>query len=364
MLPTTLLTGKRRYDIRYASKIETVEDLIRAISMLLPGRFEDSEFCSQTIIAALNLVSLYHTQLLVRAATKAGLKEKLEAENEDGPRFAFNAFIQRHYQGRGLKRFAAVGLSLISYTEVLLEMMASRWWPKLTKWRWIVGIEAVKVLLRLGLFYGTHRRMILHPTHLVRNVDPSTFTASTTDKFELATLDPRIGTPSTANPSLLLTAKDATKTPLPRKGWAHLAEIVWIIRPLVFVTLIYIRLRRRHRSPLQREKNAEDEEEECLQTSDTMGWKPWLLSLGMDLLARTARHMQPMTSLEKDESRRRDYLLLYYLLRGPFYLYFTKPLLDTFCSTTEHRPVISIITSALNDYRSFWEQYYFYTAGS
>lgn len=53
-------------------------------------------------------------------------------------------------------------------------------------------------------------------------------------------------------------------------------------------------------------------------------WKPWIVSLSLDLMASVARHMQPMSLLEKEESRRRDYLFFYYLFRGPIYLKFTR----------------------------------------
>lgn len=60
-------------------------------------------------------------------------------------------------------------------------------------------------------------------------------------------------------------------------------------------------------------------------------WKAWLLSLSVDLTSRglmglafANRREGPMTALEADEYGRRAYLLLYYLLRGPFYQNFTK----------------------------------------
>ena len=69
-------------------------------------------------------------------------------------------------------------------------------------------------------------------------------------------------------------------------------------------------------------EQSEDEEE--TEKDDENEWKPWLVSLGIDLLARTARSMQPASSLEQDEYKRRDYLWLYYLLRGPVYNLFTR----------------------------------------
>lgn len=83
---------------------------------------------------------------------------------------------------------------------------------------------------------------------------------------------------------------------------------------------------------IKREKDAEEEkeeEDESIEKEEEGSWKPWLVSLGIDLISRIARHMQPMTNLEKDESKRRDYLFIYYLFRGPIYLKLTRYTLFT-----------------------------------
>ncbi|KAI8146643.1 peroxisomal membrane protein-domain-containing protein [Fennellomyces sp. T-0311] len=240
----------------------------------------------------------------------------------------FNAHIERHYLKHNVCSVAALTLSVLSYTEVMLEMLVHKVKGENHRWRWIAGLEGAKVLLRLILFYGTKQRMVIHPTHFAR--------ADEDDKINLATLDPRIGVP--ASSTLYGSAS--------RKGWAHIAEVLWIIRPFIYVGLQW------RRSKKKKSKEGEP------------SWKPWLISLGIDLTIRLAREMQPMTQLEREESRRRDYLLLFYAVREPFYDLFTRPILDLFCDTTEHRPFISVVAAALNDYRPFWEQYYFSTSGS
>lgn len=75
-------------------------------------------------------------------------------------------------------------------------------------------------------------------------------------------------------------------------------------------------------------KKADDEEnktdESDIEKEEEGLWKPWLVSLSIDIISRITRRMQPMTNLEKDESRRRDYLFIYYLFRGPIYLKITR----------------------------------------
>lgn len=84
---------------------------------------------------------------------------------------------------------------------------------------------------------------------------------------------------------------------------------------------------RKQVEPIKRKDSDEDDDDEDddeIEKDAEGSWKPWLISLAIDLMARTARYMQPMTGLEKDESRRRDYLLIYYLFRGPIYLKLTR----------------------------------------
>lgn len=96
--------------------------------------------------------------------------------------------------------------------------------------------------------------------------------------------------------------------------------------------MIFLRQRNTQKNELIRLKAKRDdedeendeEEDESIEKDDEGSWKPWLVSFGIDMASRVARHMQPMSALEQDESRRRDYLFIYYLFRGPLYLKFTR----------------------------------------
>lgn len=79
------------------------------------------------------------------------------------------------------------------------------------------------------LFYGTKKRMIVHPTHFIRNVDPNSFEICKDDKFELLALDPRTGTALSANNSDSGTVRCQS-----RKGWGYVGELLWIIRPFIY----------------------------------------------------------------------------------------------------------------------------------
>lgn len=71
-------------------------------------------------------------------------------------------------------------------------------------------------------------------------------------------------------------------------------------------------------------KRHDEDEDKSIEKDDEGSWKPWIISLSIDSIARISRNMQPMSELEKDESKRRDYLFIYYLLRGPIYFKFTR----------------------------------------
>ncbi|KAI8641528.1 peroxisome membrane protein [Parasitella parasitica] len=367
MLPSSLLhfSSKHKSDdsvSNYSAYVDTIEDTVRALSLLLPGRFEDSDLCSQAVLTGLNLVSLYHTKFLVRKSNSLRLKQN-EAETE-----TFNDRFLQCNDSNWICKSASLVLSVISYSEVVMEMLLNKKVAKNLKWKYIATLEGFKGVLRLLLFYGTEQRMILHPTHLIRNVDPISLDIAYGEKYELTSIDPRTGT---ALSSTHDTSRIGTSQPKNRRGWAHMSEILWIIRPFVYALMIFLQQRTARKHELIRKKaNGEgsDEEkntnEEGMEKDDEGFWKPWLVSLAVDMASRISRHMQTMSPLEKDESRRRDYLLIYYLLKGPLYLKFTRNILDAFCNATEHRPLISIVTAAINDYRPFWEDSYFYTSGS
>ncbi|ORZ19657.1 peroxisome membrane protein [Absidia repens] len=374
MLPSSLLhfTGSLHHYHHihkgYTSQIEQVEDLLRALSLLLPGRVSDGDLCSQSILTTLNLVSLYNTHYLISSADENGSEKDV---------FAFNQRLRHQFRRSSLIRIMSSILSIVSYTEVLLEMIATRKCKSANmRWQLISWLEGFKVLLRVALYARSQKNMILHPTHFIRNVDPSTlaYDIAGEEKIELTHLDTRTGVPSSANSKLLYGKSYSEVGAGSRKTkWAHLGELLWILRPFIYVLLLKKEHTRYQHSSYKMHKSSaenqgcnqvQDDEECSIEKDDENYWLPWLMSLSVDVLAAILRFTQNLSPLESEESKRRNYLLLFYFLRGPVYSMFTKRGLDVFCNATEHRPLISIVTTAINDYRPFWEQNYFYTAGS
>lgn len=71
-----------------------------------------------------------------------------------------------------------------------------------------------------------------------------------------------------------------------------------------------------------------------------------------------------LTRRERLELRRRTILLLYYLLRSPFYDRFSEAkILFLLRLLADHVPGIGLVTRPLADYLPTWQKIYFYSWG-
>ncbi|KAI8140535.1 peroxisome membrane protein [Fennellomyces sp. T-0311] len=368
-----------KYDdflLKNASQITGIEASLRSLTYILPGRFHDAEFASQALYAALNLLGLYHNAILRRAAHSHANETKSECEES-----AFNKYINFWSTSSPMHKRCSALLSVISYTQVLMEMGVLKRWGKKAQWRWIAGLEAVKVILRLTLFKLTSNRMNLYPHHLQRDVDPATLEKNrrlalvpehytgersgvemplmrSTIEFEKQQLQQQKRGGSVrkfTDVTDYLMSKVLTPEKLRRPDqMVHImnaigtsGEVLYILRPLLYVlgVLKYGRL----------------------------SWKPWLFSLAVEVLSQAMVRQafeQPhggrskMMPLEKQEYARRLQLLWLNLLRGAFYIHVTRPRLERFCNSVENKPVLSIVSGILRDYLPLWQNIYFYTSAS
>ncbi|KAG2178522.1 hypothetical protein INT44_001674 [Umbelopsis vinacea] len=311
------LAKYQKFLVKQAPRIETVESWLRQLSLVIPGRFEDSDFVSQIR----NLL----WKVVARHAAVITLPSSL-----------FNRYTRHWYRDPKFKRIALT-LTLVSYCEVVAEMWIKKKYSEKTRWRFVVWVEALKY----QLFKVSGGRMLLHPSHPQRDIDPSTLELAE----DSSDFDPRTGGVHYHSKEDKQQWDHPDQLVLPLQGLAKFGEIAWIVRPLVYVLAV--------------------------RKFGSQSWKAWTMSLVVDLTSRGLMHSAfssrkdgQMTPLEDDEYGRRAYLLLYYLLRGPFYEHFTKPRIEAFCDATETRPVASILAGAIRDYQPLWEDVFFYTAGS
>lgn len=94
-------------------------------------------------------------------------------------------------------------------------------------------------------------------------------------------------------------------------------------------------------------------------------WKPWVLSLVMDLtslhLYKTCSRKNALTQKQKLQLSRRCVVLLLYLLRSPFYDRHSKDVLNAFLtSMSKNVPFAGFICTPIAKYLPFWQSNYFY----
>ncbi|CAJ0861736.1 1201_t:CDS:10, partial [Entrophospora sp. SA101] len=122
-----------------------------------------------------------------------------------------------------------------------------------------------------------------------------------------------------------------------------ISELLYIIRPLIYVL--------------------------TLRKYGNKSWKPWLLSIIIEVYTRILTNYfhkkisdgsHRLTSVEKDEEKRRIKQLFLYILRGPFYEKITRPKIDKICQSVGNKPILSLFGGILRDYQPIWENVYFY----
>ncbi|CEI96197.1 hypothetical protein RMCBS344292_10363 [Rhizopus microsporus] len=111
--------------IKNASQITSIESSLRSLTFILPGRFQDAELASQALYAALNLVDLYHNSII----RKAILARRDQVEES-----AFNKYIHFWSSRSNLNATASSLLSVILYTQVLIEMAVLKKYGKKRQW--------------------------------------------------------------------------------------------------------------------------------------------------------------------------------------------------------------------------------------
>ncbi|KAI1320676.1 Peroxisomal membrane protein pex16 [Mortierella claussenii] len=348
-----------------ASQVSSIESTLRSLTYILPGRFDDADLASEALFSTLNLLGIYHDTILTKHVAS------LPATHRPTPS-PLNRYTRDWQSSSASYKRIVLLLTVIQYTEVLIEMGVQKKWGQQYKWRVITALEAIKAAGRLGLMRLTNNRMLMHPVHTERDVDPSTLadlaeaelsvkeshwtgvrTGSTRLQLSAVQKSTSSGkTGKSADVTEFLLSKvltpDVVRKPRDLVGMLNglgaIGEYMFILRPLIYVL--------------------------AMRKYGQKSWYPWFLSLAIELASRTsinhflAGRGRGGTPLEKDEMKRRLWLLLYYVLRSPFYDRFTKERLHNFCESASKKPLISLVGGIVRDYQPLWESVYFYTAGS
>ncbi|OCH96144.1 peroxisome membrane protein [Obba rivulosa] len=349
------------------STISTLESTLRSITWILPGRLKDGELASESLSAALNVMSMYHDTLLARCLQSAPKYKPLL------PSSPHAKYTRAWCEKNTVYKWAARVLELIRFTQLLIEMGLRRKASPRTRWRGIVLLEVIKAGLRLLLLRIT-RRPLLSPPIPEREFDPASLPpASDTSSPTLAPSSLPPSLPSTPehlrnnhvplpmHPLLtppppmqshvpvedylltkaLTTSDVKSPTSLVKplatpKDW--IAEVIYILRPLVYAALL----------ASKRGKQTD---------------RALMTALALELLSRNLRRGPPPSSvLERSEYAKRDRDMLWYLLRGSIWQTWTRPKLEAFANKTARVPLLNVFSSLMRDWIPLIDEYYYYTA--
>lgn len=335
----------------------------------MAGRFRDAEIASESIHSGVQLLSLYHDNLLARASTAitAGASASL------GARSAHARYTRFWAQRSALYRRVALVLQMLVYTQLLCEMAAKRRAGNAARWRVVVAIEAAKAACRLVLLRATRARPLLSPALPERDAvlpgdadgrgdggEGADETGRPADSDEPLFLDARAGRPpherewamprtGLSLPSLpepadissyllgrVLTADDvkpATKLLNRQHGAGQAAEVLHILAPLAYAAAL-------------------------ARSGSAKAWTPWLVGIAVEYAARQLRDRGlRTTALERDEWSRRAWAMGWWAMRGAFYDNVTKGVVG---GLTRRMP--GFVAGILEDYEYLWENYYFSTS--
>ncbi|KAF2905971.1 hypothetical protein ILUMI_00202 [Ignelater luminosus] len=312
-----------------ASEFETTA---KWISYFIAGRIHNSQVVSELVYSLSNLLVLFNDRIINQSQR-----------------------VEKPTQHESLK----VWLTVLEYSEVFLELSATKLWGTKGKWLIIICVQIFKCISRLLLIFHYKENVIEHPPIPVLQRKP----------LESGVYDaPLSNMPELDNISFVLhhsgkvIRKVDSSPPIAFRTWKPLersicdnkqtieqslidkqliAEALYIIKPIVHLSSAA-----------------------CFGNNT---WKPWMLSLILDLyslrLYRTCRKIDYscLTRKQKLTIQRRTVALILYLLRSPFYDQYSKERINCLLSGMSNKvPLAHIICNPLMKYLPFWQSTYFY----
>ncbi|XP_034039231.1 peroxisomal biogenesis factor 16 isoform X3 [Thalassophryne amazonica] len=244
-------------------------------------------------------------------------------------------------------------LSVLEHVEVFLEMGANKLWGESVRWLVIALVQIFKAIFRilLLLWYksGIQTSPPIIPLDRTKDLeddkqqDGGCFVGQRSGRV----IRPLGSAPSQQAwlwgvPSQTLSRLKEEKLhsmPTPLGLQETIAEFVYIGRPLLHLL--------------------------CLGLCGKQSWKPWIISGVLEVSSfAVLRDTKFQNRWERVEMRRRAFLLLYYLLRSPFYdTYSEEKLVFLLRLLADHIPGVGLVARPLMSYLPVWQKIYFYNWG-
>uniref|UniRef100_A0A8I6A5Q8 Peroxisomal membrane protein PEX16 n=1 Tax=Rattus norvegicus TaxID=10116 RepID=A0A8I6A5Q8_RAT len=251
-------------------------------------------------------------------------------------------------------------LSVLECVEVFMEMGAAKVWGEVGRWLVIALIQLAKAVLRMFLLIWFKTGIQTSPPivpldretqaqpldgdHNLGSPEPSYVGKRSNRVVRTLQNSPSLhsrhwGAPQQREIRQKQQQEELSTPPTPLGLQETIAESLYIARPLLHLLSLGLWGQR--------------------------SWAPWLLSGVVDMTSLSLlSDRKNLTRRERLELRRRTILLLYYLLRSPFYDRFSEAkILFLLQLLADHIPGIGLVARPLMDYLPSWQKIYFYSWG-
>lgn len=321
-----LLTSYKKWIVANPQLLTDIEATVRCLSYFSFGQLRNSTLAVELIYSMPNLIVLCN-DLLMYSSRRQHLKIP-----------QFDSKIK-------------IWLTVVEYTETLLEVSAKKLWGPKGKWLIIVVVQLFKSILRLILIHVYKERVTKSPATPPLNREKFNKVIDSVQLKEGFTLK-RTGTVVRsvkysapiemrawkALPTVTDENENLTKNSESER-YLKLAESLYVTKPLLHLGCMYV--------------------------TSQKHWPPWILSLIVDIASLNVFNRCAKKALfskeEQEEIVRRRLSLLLYIFRSPFYDNYSRNKINAlFDAMSTSVPFAKYLANAVKNNLPYMQSIYFY----